>query len=121
MADKVVYVCDLDLPVTKAFSLASYGAKIAFTGFTNRITAFSFNQAIKKQLQIFCINNVAKNTPTSINLLVNKAVNTSNLNIESVKYCNVNETFLKASKEYKFTEIIEEGMRRAKSVENKGE
>ncbi len=110
MADKVVYICDMDLPVTKAFSLASYGAKIAFTGFTNRITSFSFNQAIKKQLQIYCINNVAKNTPTSINLLVNKAVNTSNLKIEKIKYSDISDAMIKASKEYKFTEIIVENV-----------
>lgn len=110
MAEKVVYFCNTDIPVIKAFSVASYGANVAITGLTNNISSFSFNQALKKQLKINCINNNIQNTETIINLLINKAVDISKLDIKTIKNSNVKKYFedfeKSSSEENDFKETI---------------
>lgn len=110
MTDKVVYISDCDIQIAKAFSLASFGASVAFTGVTTKSTSVSFMQAIKKHLDITCINNGYGNATTSINLLANKAINLSCLKLDSVSYENIPEVFEKMNalyeKEGKFYETI---------------
>ena len=89
MVKSVVYVADCNIPVVKAFNLASYNASIAFTGVSHKNNAISFAQAIKKQLKILCINNGFGNTASSINLIANKAINLSHLKLDSASYENV--------------------------------
>ena len=81
MTDKVVYVSDCDISLSRAFSLACFNAKVAFTGVYNKSTSVSFLQAIKKQLDILFINNGYGNTAGAINLLANKVINFSHLSI----------------------------------------
>ncbi len=81
MTDKVVYVSDCDISLSRAFSLACFGAQVAFTGVYNKSNSVSFLQAIKKQLDILFINNGYGNTAGAINLLANKAINFSHLSI----------------------------------------
>ena len=111
MAENVVYISDCNISSTKAFSLASYNANVVFTGATYNNTV-SFMQAIKKQLNILCINNGFGNTASSINLLANKAVNLSYLKIDKVKYDQVIETFEKLNNtlenQYKTDETVVE-------------
>lgn len=107
MTKSVVYISDCNIPVQKAFTLASYNACIAYTGVSYKNTSFSFAQAVKKQLQILCINNGFGNTAASINLIANKAINLSHLKLDSANYSevpevlkNMNETFEKDDKIY---------------------
>ena len=89
MTKSVVYIADCNIPAQKAFALASFGAGIAFVGVSYKNTPITFVQAIKKQLQINCIGNGIGNTAASINLIANKAINLSNLKLETSNYQNV--------------------------------
>lgn len=108
MTDKVVYVADCNIPVTKAFSLASFGAAVAFTGAFNKSGNVSFMQAVKKQLDINCINTAVGYTTTSINLIANKAINFNNLKIAECSYSEVPSAFKKLAKELEDTDKISE-------------
>lgn len=110
MTDKVVYIADCDIQIAKAFSLASFGASVAFTGVTTKSTSVSFMQAIKKHLDITCINNGYGNATTSINLLANKAINLSYLKLDTAAYDDMPAVFAKMNETYekdgKFYETI---------------
>lgn len=97
MTEKVVYVSDCNISSSKAFQMASYNATVIFTGASYNNTV-PFLQAIKKQLNILCINNGFGNTASSINLLANKAVSLSNLNIQHSNYNNVPSVFKELNK-----------------------
>ena len=86
MTDKVVYVSDCNIPVAKAFSLASFGGSVAFTGLSSKAGTVSFLQAVKKQLNIHCINSDYGYTAASINVIANKVINFSHLKINGCKY-----------------------------------
>lgn len=92
MTKSVVYISDCNIPTTKAFALASHNATVAYTGVSYKNNFFSFAQAIKKQLEILCINSAFGNTATSINLIANKAINLSHLRLDTATYDNVPET-----------------------------
>ena len=100
MTKSVVYFSDSNIPVARAFSLASYNANVVFTGISYNNNPISFSKAIKKQLIIHCVNESVGNTASSINLLANKAVNFSHLKIEQGKYEKVPETFKKLAEEF---------------------
>ena len=95
MTKSVVYISDCNIPAVKAFALASHNANVAYTGVSYKNNAFSFAQAIKKQLEILCINSGFGNTTTSINLIANKAINLSHLKLDSAPYDSVPETLQK--------------------------
>lgn len=92
MCKSVVYISDCDIPVTKAFNLAAYSACVAYTGMSYKSSPISFAQAVRKQLQILCINNGYGNTAASINLIANKAINLSHLKLDNTTYENAPET-----------------------------
>ncbi len=110
MAKQVVYISGLNIPAPKAFSLAAHNAGVAFTGVASRNAPISFTQAVKKQLNVYCINNGFGNNASSINLILNKAVNLSHLKLGECKYENVPETFDTLSKQFndngKITETV---------------
>ena len=108
MTKNVVYFSDENTPVVKAFSVASYGASLVFAGVSYKNNPIAFSQAIKKQLNIYCINESAGNTETSINLLANKAVNLSHLKINTAKYDKVPEVFLSLKESLETTDDITE-------------
>lgn len=108
MTDKVVFIYDSNIPIAKAFSLAAIGAAVAITGVTSKSTAVSFSQAIKKQLDIHCINNGFGNTTSSINLIANKAINLSHLKLDSSSYDAVPQTFSKLAEEYERNDSVYE-------------
>jgi len=89
MTKSVVYIADCNISATKAFALASYNAGVAFTGVSYKTSPIPFAQAIKKQLNIRCIDNGFGNTASSINLIANKALNLSRLKIDNVSYSEV--------------------------------
>lgn len=98
MTKSVVYISDCNIPTAKAFSLASYNASVAFTGNYYKNTSVSFSHAIKKQLKIHCVNSGFGNTAASINLIANKAINLSNLKLDTSSYDAVPETLNKMYK-----------------------
>ena len=100
MTDSVIYISDSDIPVTKAFSLASFGADIAYTGSYLKNYNLSFSQAVKKQLNIHCISTDIGNTPSAINILVNKAIDLTNLKRDKVSYDDVKTAFTKMDKQF---------------------
>ena len=95
MTKSVVYISDCGIPAAKAFALASFNASVAFVGTAYKNNPISFAQAIKKQLQILCINNGFGNTAASINLIANKAINLSYLKLDSTTYSQVPEAMQK--------------------------
>ena len=97
MTKSVVYISDCNIPPTKAFALASYNARIAFTGISHKNISVSFSQAVKKQLEILCISSGFGNTAASINIIANKAINLSHLRLDSTTYDKVPEMFNKMS------------------------
>jgi threonine dehydrogenase-like Zn-dependent dehydrogenase len=97
MAKHVVYISDSDIPVSKAFGLASFNAGVAFTGTQISTGAVSFSQAIKKQLDIHCVHSGLANTAQSINLIANKAINLSHLKLDTSTYDAVPQTLKKMS------------------------
>ena len=98
MTKSVVYISDCNIPAARAFALASHNAGIAFTGVSYKNNSISFAQAIKKQLQIICINNGYENTAASINLIANKAINLSYLKLDCIPYETVPASMEKMSK-----------------------
>ncbi len=108
MAKNVVYISDCDIPVNKAFALASFNAGIALTGVSNKNKAISFTQAIKKHLNIRCINTGIGNTSASINLIANKAIDISKLKIDNDVYKNVPSVFEEMNKKYDANQKIYE-------------
>ena len=98
LTKSVVYISDCDIPVAKAFSLASYNACIAYTGTSYKNTSISFAQAVKKQLDILCITNSFGNTAASINLIANKAINLSHLKLDTASYDSVPQVMEKMNK-----------------------
>ncbi len=100
MTDKIVYISDSNIPTGKAFALASCNAQIAFTGEFYKSSPVSFSQAVKKQLDILCINSGYGNTGASINLIANKAIDFSHLKLEHATYDTVIQTFEKLNKQF---------------------
>ena len=100
MTSSAVYVSDCNISFSKAVSLVSYNAKVAFTGSAINNNPISFNQAIRKQLEILCINNGFGNIAASINLIANKAINLSYLKLDTTTFTNVPETLENMSKMY---------------------
>ena len=100
MTDKIIYISDSNIPTSRAFALAPSHAKIAFTGEFYKSSPVSFSQAVRKQLDILCLNSGYGNTGASINLIANKAIDFSNLKIQTAKYNTINETFNKLNEQF---------------------
>ncbi len=93
MTGSVVYISDCNIPTSKAFAAAAFNAKVAFTGVSYKNNPISFSQAVKKQLDIHCINNGFGNTAASINIIANKALDFSHLKLDASSYENIPDTF----------------------------
>lgn len=98
MTKSLVYVSDCNIPTTKAFALATPNSSIALVGVTYKSNNISIAQAIKKQLQINCINTCTGYIASSINLIANKAINLSHLKLDTENYQNVPLAFEKMNK-----------------------
>lgn len=108
LAEKVVYINESGISVAKAFALSSNCADVAITGVSVKSGSLSLNLAVKKQLNIKCINNGFKNTASSINLLSNKAIKFNNLKTEKVAYKDIPETFKKLDQAFNKGQAIPE-------------
>lgn len=100
LTSKVVYVAESNIPTAKAFTLAQHGASVAFTGAFYKSTPVSFLQAIKKHLDILCINSGFGYATTSINLIANKAIDFSHLKVNKASYSEIPEVFKNLSEQF---------------------
>ena len=100
LPDKVVFISDSNISPSKAFALAGQSTQVAFTGLFHKSANISFLPAVKKQLDILCINSGFGNTATSINLIANKAIDFSHLKLGGTKYTNVLDAFNTLSEQY---------------------
>lgn len=100
MTDKVVFISDCNIPIFKAFSLASKNASIVYTGDYSKSNAISFSTAVKKQLNIICLNSGFGYTESSINLITNNAINFNHLKVNVIKYKDVPETLKKLNEDW---------------------
>lgn len=108
LPNKIVYISDSNIPTSRAFSLAGYNTQIAFTGIFYKSANVSFLPAVKKQLDILCVNSGFGNTATSINLLANKAIDFSHLKLDTTKYSSIPETFAKLNMQFEKEGKIDE-------------
>lgn len=100
LPDKVVFISESNISPSKAFALAGQNTQVAFTGLFHKSANISFLPAVKKQLDILCINSGFGNTATSINLIANKAIDFSHLKLGGTKYTNVLDAFNTLSEQY---------------------
>ncbi|MBQ3597534.1 MAG: zinc-binding dehydrogenase [Clostridia bacterium] len=107
MAEKVVYITDSYIPSAKAFQLASFNAGVVFTG-TSSGKPVQFNQAVKKQLNILCVNDASGYTASSINLLANKAISLAYVTINKGNYRDVPEILKTLNASYENDQLISE-------------
>ena len=90
---KVVYVTDNDLSFETTLTLASNNAMVAVTGIMNPIQKFNLNSAFKKGLTVKFISQGVENVGTSINLLVQKAVNLNYFQLNDYKFDYISKQF----------------------------
>lgn len=98
MTDKIVYVADCDITISKVLPLIARNGSMIYTGVSPKITAFPFAQAIKKQLDILFINNSEGYTASAINIIANKVIDFSHLKLDVSNYEDVCQTLEKMSK-----------------------
>lgn len=77
LASKVVYMTGSNLNTDIALKLAGHNATICFAGFGTPTLKVSFTPAIVKQLNFTCVSNGFGCYNSAINILANKAIDTS--------------------------------------------
>ncbi len=85
LAKKVVYMTGSNLNTDIALKLAGSNATVCFAGFGTPGIKVNFSSALIKQLNFKCVNNGYGNIDSAINLLANRAVDTSVFNIAQTK------------------------------------
>lgn len=93
MANHVVYLQQSKIPVKMAFQLAGYGIPVAIIGETASTSQISFTLALKKELKLEFISNGYGNTLSSINLIANKAIDFSKINVATTSFEKCGEKF----------------------------
>ena len=106
MAKGVVCMSDSGISPKHAFSVASFGAPVVFSGTTHYNSSLSFLTALKKQLVLMFVNSGYGNTAASINLLANKAIDFSGITTEISTYKEVPMLFNKLSEKLNNNEKI---------------
>ncbi|MBO5889065.1 MAG: alcohol dehydrogenase catalytic domain-containing protein [Clostridia bacterium] len=90
---KVIYITDNNLNFDTALSFASGDAIVAVTGIMDPQQKFSLKTAFKKGLVVKFISEGEENIGTSINLLVQKAVNLKYFQLSDYKFDYINKQF----------------------------
>ncbi len=90
---KVIYITDNDLPFEYALSFSSKNAMLAVTGITQTKQKINLNSAFLKGLNIKFITEGEENIGTSINLLVQKAVNLNYFKLSEYKFDYIAKQF----------------------------
>jgi threonine dehydrogenase-like Zn-dependent dehydrogenase len=97
MANHVIYLQQSKIPVKTAFQLAGYGVPVAIVGETASVSQVSFSIALKKELKLEFVSNGYGNTLSSINLIANKAIDFSKINVATTSFENCGEKFKELS------------------------
>ncbi len=90
---KVIYITDNNLSFETALSFASDDAIVAVTGIMEPQQKFNLKTAFKKGLVVKFISEGEENIGTSINLLVQKAVNLKYFQLNDYKFDYINKQF----------------------------
>ena len=85
LAKKVVYMTGSNLNTDIALKLAGSNATVCFAGFGTPGIRVNFSPALIKQLNFKCVNNGYGNIDSAINLIANRAVDTSVFSIAQIK------------------------------------
>lgn len=85
LSSKVVYMTGANLNTDIALKLAGNNATICLAGFGCPNIRVNFNTALLKQLNFNCVTNGFGRYDSAINVLANKAIDTSVFNIKTVK------------------------------------
>lgn len=85
LANKVVYMTGANLNTDIALKLAGHNATVCFGGFGTPNIRVNFNTALLKQLRFNCATNGFGNYNSAINILANKAIDTSIFEIRTTK------------------------------------
>jgi len=102
LAKKVVYMTGSNLNTDIALKLAGHNAVVCFAGFGTPGIKVNFNPAIVKQLTFKCVTNGYGSINSAINLIANKAVDTSVFKIQTVKQSGVQKAIEKIESESGF-------------------
>lgn len=97
MTNKIAFISESDVPISKALLLASNNAVMAFTGVSCKTATFPYAQAVKKQISMLFVNNGSGQAAAAINLIANKAINLSHLKLDVASYDKIPEVFEKMS------------------------
>ncbi len=97
MTNKIAFISESDIPISKALLLASNNAVMAFTGVSCKTASFPYAQAVKKQISMLFVNNGSGQAAAAINLIANKAINLSHLKLDVASYDKIPEAFEKMS------------------------
>ena len=85
LAKKVVYMTGSNLNTDIALKLSGPNATVCFAGFGTPSIKVNFNAALVKQLNFKCVTTGYGNIESAINLIANKAIDTSVFTIQQVK------------------------------------
>ncbi len=99
LSTKVVYMTGSNLNTDIALKLAGHNATVCFSGFATPSIKVNFNTALTKQLNFTCVTNAYGNIDSAINILANKAIDTSIFTISQVRRQNAVDNILELSKQ----------------------
>lgn len=102
MAGKVVYITGSSFNTDIALRLAGHNACVCFAGFGAPNIKVNFNHALIKNLNFNCVTNGFGKYASAINLLANKAIDTSVFTLTHVKQSNVEKTIREMNKTVSF-------------------
>ena len=103
LAKKVVYMTGSNLNTDIALKLAGSNATVCFAGFGTPGIKVNFSAALIKQLNFKCVNNGYGSIDSAINLIANKAVDTSVFSIKQVKQGQAREKIAEIEKSTDFS------------------
>lgn len=106
MANQVIYIQQSKIPVKTAFQLAGYNTPVGIVGATTATSPVSFSLALKKELKLEFIDNGYGNTLSSINLIANKAIDFSKINVATTSFENCGEKFKELAQKFDNDEQI---------------
>lgn len=112
MAYGGVFITESKLSPELVFSVTGKNGSVVLAGFITPEHKITLENAFRKNLNVFSVNDGYSYTSTAINLLVNKAVNIESLNCPIAVKDNIEETLAKGAK------LLDEGKNPSVTVLN---
>jgi len=89
MASKIIYFTDSKININYIGELSASNAKVMLSGFDYSNINISIENIMNKQLEVSCVTNGFGEIKSAINLLANKAIETSLFNLKEIKFSDV--------------------------------